>query len=562
MDETLTILIVDDDEIDRKAVRRALRAAGLALMVEEVADSAAALAALEQRPFDCVFLDYRLPDRDGLAVLHAIRARGLLVPVVVLTGQGDERLAVELMKAGASDYLSKGTLTPETLTQALRSAIRVQRAEASAAQATRALSASVERLRFLSEASRLLASSLDAPVILSALARLVVQNMADWCEVDVVADDGSIQRLVIAAADPEHEAQIPELQQMPLLDAEVPGTAAAVIAEGKPLLLDGLHPEHLAHLNSQCRAQTERFAISGLLIVPLCVRGRVMGALTLALTHGRRFSPEDLELAEDLANRTAVAVDNARLYHEAREAVRLRDVFLSVASHELKTPLTSLFGNAQLLQRRLARQNSLNERDQRTLQVLVEQANRLNKMITALLDISRLQTGQFSIQREPVDLCALVVRLAEELRPALDQHTISVGCDGATLPVIGDELRLEQVLHNLIQNAIKYSPQGGAIKVHMARRGQQAAVAVIDRGIGIPADALPHLFSRFYRAHNVQEQQISGIGLGLYVVSEIVALHGGSVEVVSEEGSGSTFTIFLPLAGEAETELEACAREA
>ncbi|HEU4326638.1 MAG TPA: ATP-binding protein [Roseiflexaceae bacterium] len=562
MDETLTILIVDDDEIDRKAVRRALRAAGLALVVEEAADSTAALTALEQRPFDCVFLDYRLPDRDGLAVLHAIRACGLLVPVVVLTGQGDERLAVELMKAGASDYLSKGTLTAEILAQALRSAIRVQRAEASAAQATRALSASVERLRFLAEASRLLASSLDAPVILSALARLVVQNMADWCEVDVVGDDGGIQRLVIAAADPLHEVMVPEIQRLPQLGAEVPGTPASVIAEGKPLLLDGIHPAHLERLDAEHRALIESFAISGLLIVPLSVRGRVLGALTLAATHGRRFSPEDQALAEDLAYRTAVAVDNARLYHEAREAVRLRDVFLSVASHELKTPLTSLFGNAQLLQRRLSRQGGLSERDQRTLQVLVEQANRLNKMITALLDISRLQTGQFSIQREPVDLCALVLRLAEELRPALDQHTINVSSDGTALPVIGDELRLEQVLHNLIQNAIKYSPSGGAIEVHMERRGQQAAVAVIDQGIGIPADALPHLFSRFYRANNVQDQQISGIGLGLYVVSEIVALHGGSVEVVSEEGSGSTFTIYLPLANQAETPLEECAREA
>lgn len=562
MDETLTILIVDDDEIDRKAVRRALRVAGLALVVEEAADSAAALAALEQRPFDCVFLDYRLPDRDGLAVLQAIRARGLLVPVVVLTGQGDERLAVELMKAGASDYLSKGTLTPESLAQALRSAIRIQRAEASAARATRALSASVERLHFLAEASRLLASSLDAPVILSALARLVVQNMADWCEVDVVADDGSLQRLVIAATDPTHEALIPALQELPLLGADVPGTPASVIASGRPLLLDGLHPEHMACLDAERRAQTECFAISGLLIVPLSVRGRVLGALTLAATHGRHFSTEDLVLAEDLAYRTAVAVDNARLYHEAREAVRLRDVFLSVASHELKTPLTSLFGNAQLLQRRLTRQGGLSERDQRTLYVLVEQANRLNKMITALLDISRLQTGQFSIQREPVDLCALVLRLAEELRPALDQHTISVSANRSPLPVIGDELRLEQVLHNLIQNAIKYSPQGGAIEVCLERRGQQATVAVIDRGIGIPADALPHLFSRFYRANNVQDQQISGIGLGLYVVSEIVALHGGSVTVVSEEGNGSTFTIFLPLADQTVTPLATCAHEA
>jgi len=554
MDKTLTILIVDDDDIDRLAVRRALRMAGLAFEVEEATDCASALEALERRAFDCVFLDYRLPDSDGMAILHAIRALDIRVPVVMLTGQGDERLAVELMKAGASDYLAKSALSPESLAQCTRNAIRVQRAESQAADATRALSASVERLRFLAEASRLLADSLDAPTVLSGLAHLVVQNMAHWCEVDLVADDGTLQRLVIAAADPQYEALIPQIQQIPSAGPEFYGSPAWVIANRRPLLLDSASPAEYGRLDPRCRAKLEQFGISSMLIVPLQVRGRALGALTLAYAHGRRYDQDDLTLAEDLAHRTAVAVDNARLYHEAREAVRLRDVFLSVASHELKTPLTSLFGNAQLLQRRMSRSGTLSERDQRTLQVLVEQAGRLNKMITALLDISRLQTGQFSIQREPLDLAQLVSRLAEELRPALEQHTLVASLPDEPLTVVGDELRLEQVLHNLIQNAVKYSPYGGPIEVAVARRGSQVAVSVTDQGLGIPAEALPHLFSRFFRANNVQEQQISGIGLGLYVVNEIVSMHDGKVDVVSEEGKGSTFTIYLPLSEETELE--------
>ncbi len=255
----------------------------------------------------------------------------------------------------------------------------------------------------------------------------------------------------------------------------------------------------------------------------------------------------------DIHDRKLAEAERARLLEreraaraEAQEAVRTRDVFLSVASHELKTPLTSLMGQAQLLHRRGLR-DGMRERDLRSITVIAEQASRLNKMILALLDVSRLETGQLSIERAPLDLAVLARRVVAEVQPTLEKHTVVY--NGPDVPSIieGDELRLEQVLQNLIQNAIKYSPTGGQVTVDVTQRGTTACIAVTDQGLGIPQEALPRLFGRFYRAGNVDARHIAGMGIGLFVVKEIVTLHGGTVEVESTEGRGSTFMVCLPV---------------
>lgn len=249
--------------------------------------------------------------------------------------------------------------------------------------------------------------------------------------------------------------------------------------------------------------------------------------------------------AEEERDRLLARTEAARA--EAEAAVQMRDLFLSVASHELKTPLTTLLGNAELLLRRAARDGTLSEREQRTTRTILEQAGRLNKMVTALLDLSRIEQGQLEVERAPLDLGLLVRRLVAELQPALRPHPIELLGPAVPLPIHGDELRLEQVLQNLIQNAAKYSPPDAPITVQVDRCRERAHVAVTDRGIGIPPEALRQVFQRFYRAPNAEEQHIGGMGIGLYVVKEIVALHGGEVEVRSTEGAGSTFTIYLPL---------------
>ncbi|HEX6290819.1 MAG TPA: PAS domain-containing sensor histidine kinase [Herpetosiphonaceae bacterium] len=257
-----------------------------------------------------------------------------------------------------------------------------------------------------------------------------------------------------------------------------------------------------------------------------------------------------------ILNRTTIFNASERRQYErelqlarkkAEEALDLRNHFLSLASHELKTPLTSILGYIQVLQRRVRKENTLSAREQRTIQIIADQATRLNKMIASLLDISRIETGQLSIERMPLDVCALIRRLVDDVRATITERQIEALCPGSALMIQGDELRLEQVFQNLIQNALKYSPQHQPIVVAVRHDQTHVFVDVQDRGIGIPQAELPQLFERFYRAGNVNQKSISGLGIGLYVVKEIVELHDGTVTVESAEGHGSTFTVALPI---------------
>lgn len=409
---------------------------------------------------------------------------------------------------------------------------------------------SEERQRFLVEASTLLASSLDYETTLASVARLAVPHVADWCAVDILGEDEGIQRLAVAHVDPAKVALAHELQERYPPDPDAPYGVPQALRTREPQIIEEISdslleqaardPEHLRIIRA--------LGLTSFLVVPMVARGRTLGAITFVTAEsGRRYTAHDLRLAQDLAQRAALAIDNARLYHEAQQAIRLRDQFLSIASHELKTPLTALKGYAELLQRRAAREGLTEARDQRGLRTIYEQAVRLHRLIELLLDLSRIHTGQLSLEHSPVDLAALVRRLVEEMQPTLDQHTLELICGNEPLIILGDELRLEQVFQNLLQNAVKYSPKGGPVAVSLKRSGDQIQVAVSDQGIGIPPEALPQLFSRFYRARNVSAQQIDGMGLGLFVVKEIVTLHGGTISVSSREGEGSIFTVRLPV---------------
>lgn len=268
--------------------------------------------------------------------------------------------------------------------------------------------------------------------------------------------------------------------------------------------------------------------------------GRILGigAVVTEITEQKR--------AEEERSRLYVAEQQARATAEA--AVRMRDMFLSIAAHELKNPLTTILGQSQLLQRRMQQEGKLNERDERALQAITEQTRRLNKMVSDLLDFSRIEQGQLQIARFPLDLGALMQRIVDEVQPTLQNHTVSCVVAESPLVIAGDSIRLEQVLQNLIGNAIKYSPDGGMVQVQVERRDIFACVSITDEGIGIPPDAFPQLFEPFYRAANAETRNVKGVGVGLYVVKQIVTLHGGRVEVTSVEGEGSTFTVCLPLA--------------
>ena len=439
----------------------------------------------------------------------------------------------------------------QAMAQQCAQAIERARLHAAEQQARAEVEAARQRQTMLAEASVELAASLDVQTTLETLARLVVPHLADWCVIDLLEDDGSIQTAVVTHTDQTKEQLGWDIVRRFPIDPQAPGGTAAVLRTREPELVPAITDGVLAQIarDAEHLRLLRAVGMRSTLCVPLVARGRALGTIALiAAASERSFSRDDIPLLEDLARRAALAVDNARLYRASQQAVQARDTFFSVAAHELKTPLTSLLGQAQLMERRAAREANLSDRSRATLRVIIEQAQRLNAMILAMLDSSRLEQGWLSIERNAVDLVALCRRIAAEVRPTLDRHRIELQTDEAALVVEGDALRLEQVVQNLISNAVKYSPHGGPVRVRLARDGRQACVAVSDEGIGIPAAAQQRLFQRFYRASNVDALHISGMGIGLYVVKEIIGLHGGTVDAESHEGQGSTFTIRLPLA--------------
>jgi signal transduction histidine kinase len=290
------------------------------------------------------------------------------------------------------------------------------------------------------------------------------------------------------------------------------------------------------------------------LAVPVISRsGEVLGGLFFGHAQPRIFTERVEQVVVGLAAQTAIAMDNARLFLESQQAIQARDHFLSMAAHELKTPVTAILGYAQLLAQRAERSGEADPRQARRLQTLLGQVVRMERLVHGLLDLSRLHLSVFTLDRAPVDLGALIKQLVEMLRSTLNRHTIDVRLDTGSHVVDGDEVRLEQVFQNILQNAIKYSPEGGPIDITVEHRGGDVCVTIRDRGIGIPASALPEIFKRFYRAGNAAAGHMAGMGVGLYVVHEIVTLHGGRIEVESEEGHGSCFRVFLLAAGTGST---------
>ncbi|KAB8141367.1 PAS domain-containing protein [Chloroflexia bacterium SDU3-3] len=228
----------------------------------------------------------------------------------------------------------------------------------------------------------------------------------------------------------------------------------------------------------------------------------------------------------------------------AEEATRIRDHFLAIAGHELRNPLTTLLGNLQILQRRVA--PALEDRDQRSLKSAIDQAFRIHRLITTLLDLAGSTDTVGGDPAEPVDLCELAQRLVERTEPLLEHHTIACQCGVAPAIVVGDALRLEQALTNLINNAIKYSPLGGHVQVTVERAAEGVCVQVSDTGLGIPEAAQQHLFDLFYRVEHGENIAIEGMGIGLYIVQQVVQQHHGSIRVVSAPDEGSQFIMCFP----------------
>jgi PAS domain S-box-containing protein len=404
-------------------------------------------------------------------------------------------------------------------------------------------------LRFLAEASKLLGELLDVPSTLRKVASLAVPHIADWCVIHLQDAEGSLQAVAVEHADPARLELARELQRRYPPRPDALRGPAHVVRTGQPEMASSV-PE--AYLTTAARDEEHlrllrELRLSSYISVPLAARGRILGVLTLATAESaRQYTPGDLRLAGDLAYRAAIAIENAQLYAQLREADRLKDEFLAMLAHELRNPLAPVRNALHLL--KLPGAND--EVRQQARNMAERQVEHMARLLDDLLDVSRISRGRIKLRSEPVDVTSLITRTVEAIRPLIEErrHELTVSLPPEPLRVLGDATRLEQVLTNLLNNAAKYTDPGGRIWLSAEREADEVVLRVRDTGIGIAADMLTKVFDLFVQAERRLDRSQGGVGIGLTLVYKLVKLHGGRITASSAgPGRGSEFTVRLPM---------------
>jgi PAS domain S-box-containing protein len=408
-----------------------------------------------------------------------------------------------------------------------------------------------QRCHFLAQASEVLASSLDYETTLNSVARLVVPFLADYCLIHRLEVDGQLQMVAAVHHDPSKQKLLNELGCLYQTDIQNSNNLMAQVARtGEAIFAAEIGP-HMAQFvtrDSRLLELKTRLQPKSLIVLPLIARRQILGTLMLAMAQSdRHYKESDLWLTLDLARRAAMAIDNAQLYHKAQESNRLKDEFLLTLSHELRTPLNSILGWATILLTR-----NLNERTLRqALETIERKARAQVQIVYDLLDVSRLMAGRLRLNPGWVELGAIIHEAIANLQLAIEAKSIQLDShiDSSVGLVRGDPKYLYRVVWNLLSNAIKFTPNGGRVEIQLMQVDNCAQIQVRDTGVGIHPDFLPHVFDRFRQADSTTTRRFGGVGLGLSLVGQLVELHGGTVQALSDGvDKGATFIVKLPLA--------------
>ena len=495
----------------------------------------------EQVRPDLVLLDLHMPHMDGFAVLQEItrwRPSDEYLPVLVLTADVSPEVKQRALAEGAKDFLTKPLDAVEVLLR-IRNLLETRFLHVEQSKARKAA-------EFLAEASHVLGTSFDYETTLAQLARLAVPELADYCVVDLLEADDVFLQVGVAHVDATKETLLREVVP--------PGGArhhplAPIFRGGRSLLVPRVTEDLVDQMfgTDELRSLAEQLDPRSAMVVPLQLSGRLIGGLSLVCSESDRcYGPADLELAEELAGRAALAVDNARLFLQARQATRARDEMLAVVAHDLRNPLNTISMAADMLV------ETAPAPQRRQADIVRRSAERMNRLIQDLLEVTRMETGGLSVERHPEQVGTLLNEARNMLQPLASAQGISLDVDtaaDAAPPALIDSSRILQVLSNLVGNAIKFTPQGGQIRVRAEPRGSDLLFSVADTGPGIPHEQVPHIFSRFWQASRGDRR---GIGLGLAIAKGIVDAHEGTIWVESRPGDGSTFFFTVPLAGAGE----------
>lgn len=481
--ETIRVLLVEDDTDHAQLVLRTLHRQEPPFEVMVVGDGVACLEAMALRPYSVVLLDYSLPRMNGLEVLEQIHNRGFSVPVVMVTGQGDERVAVEAMRAGAMDYVVKTTGYLTTLPPVIHKVLKQHELALENArlfETARSLSRDLawERDRLVA----ILRGIGEGVIVTDTQDRIILLN-------PVAEDLLGVKESVFAGQ--RFLFYLPDLQ----FAAEW----SRWLEEDRDFSKRELHIAYpAARILSATRAQVRDET------------GVALGQVTVLRDITRE-----------------------------RELDRLKTEFISHVSHELRTPIASIKGFTATI---LRDKNMSSDTRERFLAIIYKESERLTALIEELLDISCIEAGRVHMKRHRISLSEAVERSLAVMSPLFEDKGVtlvkSIGGNGCE--IVGDLDRICQVVQNLLSNALKFTPAGGRVEVSLQRNGETVSLDVEDTGIGIAPEHLPHIFERFFR---VPGSEGGGTGLGLTIVRDLVERHGGWIDVLSEPGRGSRFRV-------------------
>jgi signal transduction histidine kinase/DNA-binding response OmpR family regulator len=561
--ERANILIVDDRP-DKHVVFKAILDE-LDQNLVHVDSGEEALREVLRRDFAVILLDVNMPGIDGLETAALIRGRkrSAHIPIIFITANyGDEARVAQGYALGAVDFMIS-PVVPEIL----RSKVRVfvdlyllaqlaqRRAEEGVALAAeRAARAEAERANrrstFMANASAALGRSLAVTAVSRELPRLAIPFLADVSAVTLGPDAGIDARTEVAWLDSDPESS---LQTDTVAAVECPWWRDAiqrVIETGRAESFDSTEEGGTARAGNSAAREPLKLPrgapITALIVVPLIARARTLGAFSLGLgPSGRAFRPDDIAMATELANRAAMALDNALLYRTIREQDRRKNEFLAMLAHELRNPLTPITNALYIMDQ----QGADGERLVWAKKVVSRQVRLLGRLVDDLLDVSRITQGKITLRIEDVDVAEVVAAAVETARPLIDarEHRFTMTLRETSLRVKADFARFAQVLANLLNNAAKYTEPNGNIWLTVARAGEEIVFSVRDSGMGIPAESLSSIFDLFAQSERTLDRSQGGLGIGLTLVRRLVEMQGGIVSVKSEGNDrGSEFMVRMP----------------
>jgi signal transduction histidine kinase/DNA-binding NarL/FixJ family response regulator len=539
----LVALLVEDDVADAELIttrleRDAGHAGGMQIRVVRADTVTAACKRLRYASADVVILDLSLPDAQGLEALYRVRDAAGNVPVIVLTGRADEAMALDALRAGAQDYVVKPPPDGQTLRRIIRYARERQRLLHDLNTALHASATSARRWRLLAEVGKLLGACNDPALVVADVVRLVVPGEADCAAVYLAGDEDGPAVVEVGHIDGLCSRRLHDSVRATLTNP----------AGDVDRLLGLLRPEEAVTTGAIGDAVQLIFASLGVAagtVTPIHVGERVRGLLLLAGAGGRRDGEADIEFTRSLADRIGLAVQRARLLRQTERAVASRDRAVSIVSHDLGNPLTTIRICASAL---LDPEPPTLEGMQHMAQIIQRSTAWMNQIVQDLLDRASLDAGQLGLERRSTEVSEVIDAMRVMFASAAVEGALELVIEReADLPNIdADPRRLVQALGNLLSNAMKFTPRGGRVVVSAgALADGEVRFAVSDTGPGISPEDQSHVFDWFWHSRGEGHR---GVGLGLAIAKGLIESHGRRLSVESEPGRGSTFWFTIPAA--------------